>query len=508
MLALSGQLEAKGISMVMMHSTGGAGGGRFGTPGSVRECALTCVGFGCSFAAWPVGPLGTSQLVVSIGSWQAILVVRALFLVSAAATFMWMGLCGGGRGHGVRWSGLAALLGIAGCVALRLGEGTPLHAALSCCYGCFLGFFAGVFGLGSICAFGRVFRRNGRVVCIAVFVCSFLFSTVLRSLALPMGSSIVISLVIMATVIAVAYFSLAALVKSGLQKEPAGFSRRRARLSLYTRAVAVSQGLTWALYYTVAVGLGFGSTDQMGPWMISLAASSVVLIGMGVLTIKTPLWEARFGSIMRWIVAAVGASWALMPLLVAYAPDAAQATCVALFLLQTVVMHLFVIELCLETSLPLLSVAARVVGWFAAAGCAGSFMYWAFRTFAEPGADYVFIAAGATIASLFVIPLLPSRGSGAGVFMMERLPEDEGLDGRIERARQSLIESAGLTLREVEVLDLLVAGLSRDDIAAMLQISPWTVKNHIHSIYGKTKTGSAKELVARIYGSEMSACKR
>ena len=109
MLALSGQLEAKGISMVMMHSTGGAGGGRFGTPGSVRECALTCVGFGCSFAAWPVGPLGTSQLVVSIGSWQAILVVRALFLVSAAATFMWMGLCGGGRGHGVRWSGLAAL---------------------------------------------------------------------------------------------------------------------------------------------------------------------------------------------------------------------------------------------------------------------------------------------------------------------------------------------------------------------------------------------------------------
>ena len=90
------------------------------------------------------------------------------------------------------------------------------------------------------------------------------------------------------------------------------------------------------------------------------------------------------------------------------------------------------------------------------------------------------------------------------MFMVNELPEDERLDKRIDYARQSLIRSASLTPREIEVFDLLLAGLSRDDIAHTLKISPWTVKNHIHSIYTKAGVNSLKELLSKIYNGEMT----
>lgn len=42
-----------------------------------------------------------------------------------------------------------------------------------------------------------------------------------------------------------------------------------------------------------------------------------------------------------------------------------------------------------------------------------------------------------------------------------------------------------LTERELEVLELLVQGLSNSEIGARLGVSPNTVKNHLRSIYGK-----------------------
>ena len=42
-----------------------------------------------------------------------------------------------------------------------------------------------------------------------------------------------------------------------------------------------------------------------------------------------------------------------------------------------------------------------------------------------------------------------------------------------------------LTERELEVLELLVQGMSNNDIASRLDVSPNTVKNHLRSIYSK-----------------------
>ncbi len=53
-----------------------------------------------------------------------------------------------------------------------------------------------------------------------------------------------------------------------------------------------------------------------------------------------------------------------------------------------------------------------------------------------------------------------------------------------------------LSDREVEVLTLLVKGLSHKMVAAQLHISPFTVSNHVKKIYQKLHVNNASEAVA------------
>lgn len=55
-----------------------------------------------------------------------------------------------------------------------------------------------------------------------------------------------------------------------------------------------------------------------------------------------------------------------------------------------------------------------------------------------------------------------------------------------------------LTRREQEVALLLLEGLSTGEIAAALFVTEYTVRAHLHHIYGKTGTGSRQELLARV----------
>ena len=60
----------------------------------------------------------------------------------------------------------------------------------------------------------------------------------------------------------------------------------------------------------------------------------------------------------------------------------------------------------------------------------------------------------------------------------------------------------GLTRREAEVLAHLLAGESRQEIAASLVISPWTVQDHLRSIYAKTGTSGRRGLVSLLVRTE------
>ena len=56
-------------------------------------------------------------------------------------------------------------------------------------------------------------------------------------------------------------------------------------------------------------------------------------------------------------------------------------------------------------------------------------------------------------------------------------------------------QSASLSEREIEILELVATGLTNHDIAEKLEISKRTVDNHISNILNKTKTDNRVELV-------------
>jgi len=98
--------------------------------------------------------------------------------------------------------------------------------------------------------------------------------------------------------------------------------------------------------------------------------------------------------------------------------------------------------------------------------------------------------------------------SGLGWITLHASLPDGGSDGRVaivversasERATALRLETYGVTEREREVAVLLAQGLTNPDIAQRLVLSPYTVQDHIKSLFEKTGVGSRQELVARVF---------
>jgi len=77
--------------------------------------------------------------------------------------------------------------------------------------------------------------------------------------------------------------------------------------------------------------------------------------------------------------------------------------------------------------------------------------------------------------------------------MMERLSDLAQMFSDVEN---SVTDDAGLTPRELEVLELIGEGLTNQQISEQLVIEVGTVKNHVHSILEKLNVGSRGEAAA------------
>lgn len=77
--------------------------------------------------------------------------------------------------------------------------------------------------------------------------------------------------------------------------------------------------------------------------------------------------------------------------------------------------------------------------------------------------------------------------------LMERVSELAGMFADLETG---VVENAGLTSREVEVLELLGKNLTNQEIADQLVVEVGTVKNHVHSILNKLNVSSRSEAAA------------
>lgn len=63
-----------------------------------------------------------------------------------------------------------------------------------------------------------------------------------------------------------------------------------------------------------------------------------------------------------------------------------------------------------------------------------------------------------------------------------------------------IADAHGLTSRERQITSLVSLGLANKQIAARLQLSVFTVQDHLKAVFAKTGVGSRGELVAAIYG--------
>jgi DNA-binding CsgD family transcriptional regulator len=62
-----------------------------------------------------------------------------------------------------------------------------------------------------------------------------------------------------------------------------------------------------------------------------------------------------------------------------------------------------------------------------------------------------------------------------------------------------LLQAYGLSQRELEIAQMLLAGLSVPHIARLLMLSPYTARDHLKSIFQKVGVNSKQELVAAVY---------
>jgi len=87
---------------------------------------------------------------------------------------------------------------------------------------------------------------------------------------------------------------------------------------------------------------------------------------------------------------------------------------------------------------------------------------------------------------------LPEGAGGGHVAIV--LDRASGSDAAILR-----LETYGVTPREREIAALIAQGLSNPEIAAALVVSPYTVQDHVKSLFEKLGVSSRRELVARIF---------
>jgi LuxR family maltose regulon positive regulatory protein len=108
------------------------------------------------------------------------------------------------------------------------------------------------------------------------------------------------------------------------------------------------------------------------------------------------------------------------------------------------------------------------------------------------GIPFAILVEGQSIVPLLRLAAAEGVQERYAVYLLDVLGADEE-----PRPVDLPHTGATLTPREVEVLDLVVAGYSNRAIAAALVISEWTVKSHLTRVYRKLDVASRTQAVAR-----------
>jgi DNA-binding CsgD family transcriptional regulator len=99
------------------------------------------------------------------------------------------------------------------------------------------------------------------------------------------------------------------------------------------------------------------------------------------------------------------------------------------------------------------------------------------------------------------IVILALLFTGVGIWVGLRLGSTPASDD-FEQNRK-VIDTLGLTAREIEVLELLAEGGSNDDIAKRLHVSTSTVKTHLLHLYQKLDVSRRTQAIKKARGLQI-----
>lgn len=464
-----------------------------------------CLGYGAYLSCFCGGPVGMGCLSAGMGAWQGVAVAQLLgLLATAVMTLVYRRMSWETQSfpHAV----IRRLSYLAGFVCVLLGTlvvGADAANELFCVLSAGFGIAMAYPLLAWFENLLIVYRRSGRSRCLLTVLGSELVCALLGILLLIDGGDAV-GTGFVAILMVVASW---ALMERVANPETSVFAVRHRRgrrgpyrISKYSVVVVVSFGVTWGLASCLMAEVTFSSAGGAAVWM-SIVASIATCIGAAVPFGGRLADQLHFGLIIRASIAIAGSTWVLVPVVAAWAPDALGAACAVVYVLQGSAMTFFSIEVAREYGLSIASVMPVNYAVFVLAACLAGVAFCLVRTQVEGHLSWDLVTVLAVAASLMATPMLPSRASDASMFTLEALPENEGYDDRIERARSTFAAKYGLTPREEDVLELLVEGRTREQIADGLSISTWTVKDHVSKIYRKVGVHSAKELMRLVAGA-------
>jgi DNA-binding CsgD family transcriptional regulator len=93
---------------------------------------------------------------------------------------------------------------------------------------------------------------------------------------------------------------------------------------------------------------------------------------------------------------------------------------------------------------------------------------------------------------------IPLRGGGRVLLVGARAGGQVTVVVEIQESGTSRVDLDPLTRRERQVLELVAQGLATKRIATLLDITPWTVTDHLKAIFAKKGVASRAELMALV----------
>lgn len=464
--------------------------------------ALRCLGLGLFLSLCPRGPVNTVLLGTCLDGWAWLTLAQTVHL--AASGLAGLALWGLARQGLVLPRALTARTCYAAVAVCLAGQFVSGMLGLGAWPVCVLAFAMGAFSAYVLMLWFEmlldVCRTAGRAACIA---------TLSGCYGVAMASSLPASLAAMhplATLgvtcasVATCWWCHELLERCRTAQEPSarhnGGAPRRSRYQLvfHTLATLASFGVTYGIAQNLATYFGASGTFAR---VVSVVAVAGVCFGlMALFFASKTAGSLQFGYVIRIAITVGGSILAVVPFAADLAPGLTGTLLRCAGTLLGMAMILFSVEICNDTGghawevIPLNYSVWALVCSVAMAGSMGVLEL----SGGHRALDLVVTLA--VVATLVIIPILPSRSGNAATFTLSELPEDEGFEGRTARARESLVAKRGLSGREEEVLGLLLEGRTRQEIADRLMLSTWTVKDHAKNIYRKLDVHSAKELMA------------